>query len=273
MFGFLKDKLKSALSKFSKDVETEVEPVEEKALSQEPSQEQKPVLKEKPNEKETKATKKEHTAQEPTLEPAKKEHKTSKSSHSEHTSHSKKRADHHEEPEKKDALASDVHLASEPLTQEPVLEKKGFFSRLKDKLSSKKDQSVQTPTQESSMHEQTPSAKEEPALNVSSVAKSEGFHTEEESEEIVEQKQKVPVHSHKKTEHLSQRKVEKVDEKKHHDTHHKMHEAVQKEKHPSHTTVKPVQKPSTSVEVQEQEIEIAKPDSQEELAAPAVSSD
>src|SRR3990167_2906254 len=104
MFGFLKDKLKSALSKFSKDVETEVEPLEEKSLPpQEPQKKEKPHQKEKLHEKKEK---KKH---------AKEEHKT------------------HVTPK------------SEPSVQELVVEKKGFFSRLKDKLSSKKDQAAETP--------------------------------------------------------------------------------------------------------------------------------
>jgi len=114
MFGFLKDKLKNAIGKFTRKIEEETEVKEEK-IEKKPEEKKTEKHKEKEKTKETKHEIKEHK-QEKHKEEKKKEHEKKEE---------KKEKEHRKEEEKHDKKET----REEPIEKKPE-EKKGFFGKL-----------------------------------------------------------------------------------------------------------------------------------------------
>ncbi|PIN87071.1 signal recognition particle-docking protein FtsY [Candidatus Woesearchaeota archaeon CG10_big_fil_rev_8_21_14_0_10_44_13] len=146
MFGFLKEKLKSAIAKFSKDVDREAKVVEEKVVERavKKKEKAKPEKKEKKQKPQPKA--KERPKEK--AKPGKKE-KRSKKPEEEAQEIPEEVEEKPEEIEEKveEEVPKNIEvfkvLTNEEAEEKAEPEKKGFFSRLKDKFTKKEEAEVQ----------------------------------------------------------------------------------------------------------------------------------
>lgn len=136
MFGFLKDKLKQAIKKFTVDVDEKSEKIEEK-------KEKKPAKKEKAQPK--KAEKKKE-AKKP-AKPVKEEKKI--------ITEEKKKAKEAVKEEEKEIIEE-----KKEIVEQPKEEKKGFFSRLKESIFKEEEKETEEPAEKIEEEEET-EAKEE----------------------------------------------------------------------------------------------------------------
>lgn len=163
MFGFLKEKLKSALKHFTKEVEEETkpevveEPVAEEKLEEPKRQEVKKVHEKKLVEETVKHVEKKHEK-----ETKKEEHKEKHAPKKEVKEHKK-----HEPIESKKPVVSkkpiEIKQSHQP-AEEPVQEQKGFFARMKNKFLKKEEIKEEKPAEEvkEEIKETKPDVEEKP---------------------------------------------------------------------------------------------------------------
>ncbi|MFC1730884.1 signal recognition particle-docking protein FtsY [candidate division KSB1 bacterium] len=144
MFKFLKEKLKTAVKKFSKDVDEESEVVEEKVVEKKvkkkPKKKAEPKKKEIKKEKPKKEEKKERPKKEVKKEKPKKKEVKEKPKEEEVVEVPEEKEEIKEEPEEEKEEVEE-EPEEEPEDEEPEVEevKKGFFARMKDKISKKEE--------------------------------------------------------------------------------------------------------------------------------------
>jgi len=178
MFGFLKDKLKGLVSKFTKKVEDEgkeeVVEVEKEVKKPAKKEEKKPAKAEKKPEKKKEEKKEEKKPVKEEKKPAKEEKKPEKKV---------EKAPEKKEEKKGEVPAPEVEK-EEPKVEAPA-EKPGFFAKLFGKKEEKveEEQKVETPVKAEKPKAEKPAKIEKPAPEVKEAPKVEAPAKEEEPEE------------------------------------------------------------------------------------------
>jgi len=207
MFGFLKDKLKQALSKFKRDVDEKSEEVKEEKAEKpkektvkEQKKEKEAVKKGQKEEisKEAKkikkiGQKKEEAEEKEAVEAAEKalEEKTEEEQPEEISEEEQKEeSEEEEEPEAEKEPAEETEEIKEPKEEQEELEEKGFFARLKDKFVKKEEKEKKEEKQkEEKAAKEGKEAKEEKAEQIArqeespEKKKEQAYETKEEPEE------------------------------------------------------------------------------------------